>query len=177
MTDDILRSLGYSTLGSRLKRLGEKLQAQTQEISDQVAGTALPASHNPILAALDQHGPLSIGALAGTLGQSQPGVTRMVNKLKSAGLVDSRPDQRDKRVSQVVLTPKGDALAAHLRQTLWPRSLQTVADACAGLEGSLLDQLSQLEDALEARPLVGRCADAPLPGWPPAFPGTLSQDP
>ena len=56
MTEDVVKELGYLTLGTRLKRLGERLQSQTQVLLE-AAGTDVPASHFPILAALDRLGP------------------------------------------------------------------------------------------------------------------------
>ncbi len=165
MAEDIVRALGYGTLGSRLKRIGERLQAQTQEISARTQELNLPASHHPILAALDRNGPLSIGSLADAVGLSQPGVTRMITKLKSDKLVEGLPDAQDRRVSRVALTEKGQALVRHLQQTLWPEIILAVADACSDLNGSLLQQLSQLEDALKTRPLTARRAAEPLPAW------------
>lgn len=165
MVEDIVRVLGYGTLGSRLKRMGERLQAQTQEISVLTQELNLPASHHPILAALDRNGPLSIGSLADAVGLSQPGVTRMITKLKSDRLVRGLPDARDRRVSRIALTEKGQTLVRHLQQTLWPEIILAVADACSELDGTLLQQISQLEDALEARPLRSRRATEPLPAW------------
>ena len=53
MIIDIVRELGHLTLGTRLKRLGERLQAQTQVLLA-AADIGLPASHCPLLAALDR---------------------------------------------------------------------------------------------------------------------------
>lgn len=165
MSEDVVRALGYATLGSRLKRIGEMLQAQTQIVAAELADTSLPTPHNPVLAALDRQGPLSIGDLAKTLGQSQPGVTRTINKMKSDGLVESVPSQQDRRVTTIGLTDKGVALVSHLKETLWPAITLAVADACNSLEGPLLDQLAGLEDALCTRPLSVRCKDRPLQDW------------
>lgn len=156
MIEDVVRTLGHATLGSRLKRIGEKLQAQTQELTVDLAGIDLPVPHNPVLAALDRHGPMSIGDLARALGQRQPGVTRTINKMKADGLVGATPDTNDRRVSTIALTKKGAQLVAHLKATLWPAVNQAVADACAGLEGPLLDQLDGLEDALADKTLSAR---------------------
>lgn len=165
MVEDVVRTLGYATLGSRLKRIGEKLQAQTQELTLELAGTDLPTPHNPVLAALDRHGPLSIGDLARALGQSQPGVTRMVNRMKADGLVTALPGRKDKRVSTIALTDKGTSLVRLLQSTLWPAVFLAVRDACSGLDGSFLEQITQLEDALSEQSLTQRGTDAPLPGW------------
>lgn len=163
--EDVVRNLGYGTLGSRLKRIGEKLQAQTQEMAMTLAETDLPTPHNPVLAALDRHGSLSIGDLSKALGQSQPGVTRMVNKMKTAGLVESRQGSRDKRISTIALTPMGTELVEKLKATLWPAIMVAVKDACSGLEGSILDQLTQLENNLALQSLAERDTGKPLPDW------------
>jgi DNA-binding MarR family transcriptional regulator len=165
MSEDVVRALGYATLGSRLKRIGEILQAQTQIVAAELAGTDLPTPHNPVLAALDRQGPLSIGDLAKALGQSQPGVTRLINKMKSDGLVEASASRQDRRVTTIGLTAMGKALVAHLKETLWPAITLAVADACNDLEGPLLDQLAGLEEALAAQPLSSRCKDKPLQAW------------
>lgn len=169
MVDDVVRALGYATLGSRLKRIGERLQVQTLDLArtlaEEAAAVDLPVPYNPVLAALDRNGPLSIGEIAQALGQSQPGVTRMVNGMKAAGLVAARPAEDDRRISSIYLTPKGLALVAQLKRTLWPAAALAVEDACAGLEGSFLDQLAQLEDALSKTPLAQRLPDRPAPDW------------
>ncbi|WP_428642375.1 MarR family winged helix-turn-helix transcriptional regulator [Roseibium sp.] len=165
MVEDVVASLGYATLGSRLKRIGEKLQAQTQELTAGLAGTDLPTPHNPVLAALDLNGPLSIGDLARALGQSQPGVTRMVNRMKTAGLVEAEQGTIDRRVSTIALTDEGLRLVAHLKKTLWPAVSLAVEDACLGLDGPLLDQLARLETALSERTLKDRTVSGQLPDW------------
>ena len=43
MVEDVVRELGYLTLGSRLKRIGERLQAQAQVLLEE-AGISLSAS-------------------------------------------------------------------------------------------------------------------------------------
>lgn len=43
MIIDVVRELGHLALGSRFKRIGERLQAQTQVLLEE-AGIALPAS-------------------------------------------------------------------------------------------------------------------------------------
>jgi len=168
--EDVVRALGYATLGSRLKRIGEKLQTQTQDLALELAGTDLPTPHNPVLATLDRQGPLSVGDLARALGQSQPGVTRMITKMKVDGLVESVPLEGDRRVSTIALTDKGCRLVTHLKKTLWPATSLAVAKACANLDGDLLEQLDQLEDALTLSPLRTRQSDQPLPDWETLIP-------
>src|SRR6185312_16916836 len=106
---DIIKDLGYVALGTRLKRLGERLQAQTQVLLGQAA-IDLPASHMPLLAAVDRMGALKVGELAEALGASQPGVTRMLDKLETEGWVESTQSVDDRRVRSVTLSRSGRQL-------------------------------------------------------------------
>jgi len=157
MIEDVVRGLGYLTLGSRLKRIGERLQAQAQVLIEET-GFSLPAGQFPLLAALARMGPLCVGELAQAVGVSQPGVTRMLEKLESAGLVKSQRASGDRRVRPIALTRSGRQLVARSRTIVWPRIEAAVADACAGTTGPLLTQLAALEDALAAAPLHMRAA-------------------
>jgi DNA-binding MarR family transcriptional regulator len=159
MIIDIVRELGHLTLGTRLKRLGERLQAQTQVLLA-AADIGLPASHCPLLAALDRLGPLSVGELAQAVGISQPGISRMLDSLQADGLIASRRPVGDRRLRPVGLTKAGRELIACAKRLAWPRVESAVADACAGASGSLLEQLSALEEALAAAPLHLRAARA-----------------
>lgn len=160
MVADIVREMGHLSLGSRLKRLGERLQAQTQALLAE-AQIRVPASHFPVLAALDRLGPLSVGELAQAVGISQPGVSRMLENLQSDGLVTSQRLRGDRRLRPIVLTKAGRQLIARSKLLAWPRIEAAVADACAGASGPLLAQLSALEEALAAAPLHVRATRIP----------------
>jgi DNA-binding MarR family transcriptional regulator len=84
MMDDILAALGPMALGSRLKRLGERLQADAQEVLASV-GLEIAPSDVGLLAALDLAGPLSVSQAAQKLGISQPATTRIVQGLEQLG--------------------------------------------------------------------------------------------
>lgn len=161
MVADIVRELGYLTLGSRLKRLGERLQSQTQALLAE-AEISVSASHFPLLAALDRLGPLSVGELAQAVGISQPGVSRMLENLQSDGFVTSQRLKGDRRLRPIVLTKAGQQLIARSKQLTWPRIEAAVADACGSSSRPLLAQLSALEEALAAAPLQTRAARTPV---------------
>jgi hypothetical protein len=73
---DVLRELGPAFLGSRLKRLSERLQSGAARIAAE-AGLQAQPSHMSILAALEG-APLTIGQLVQAIGISQPGITSLV---------------------------------------------------------------------------------------------------
>ena len=152
MTEDVIKELGYLTLGTRLKRLGERLQSQTQVLLE-AAGTDVPASHFPILAALDRLGTLNVGDLTEAVGVSQPGVTRMLDKLQADGLVLSAQSAGDSRVRTIELSKAGRQLISRSKRVAWPVIEAAVADACTGEARSLLTAVAALEEALAAAPL------------------------
>lgn len=153
--EDVVKNLGYLALGTRLKRLGERLQAQTQVVLAQ-SELDLPAGHFPVLAALDRLGNLNVGELTDALGVSQPGVTRMLDKLQAEGLVRSVQSEDDRRVRTIELTKLGQQLVARAKRVVWPKVEAAVADACAGPAEALLPALAALEAALAEMPLSAR---------------------
>lgn len=158
MTQDVVKDLGFLTLGTRFKRIGESLQAQAQTLLAS-NGIDMPAAHFPLLAALDRLGPLGVGELSQAVGVSQPVVSRSLLGLETNGLVESGPVAADRRVRSVRLSRKGRDLVRHAKSAVWPLIEAAVAQACQPLQGSLLDQLAALETALEQAPLLQRAAD------------------
>ncbi|WP_459697530.1 GNAT family N-acetyltransferase [Acidisoma sp. C75] len=153
MTTDVLADLGPIFLGSRLKRLAERMQAgAARALAD--AGMELQLAQLPLLAALDR-GALTVGDLAEAVGTSQPGVTRTIGQLVCSGLVQAEAcaDQRQRSLS---LTPAGKAAMARLKFALWPRIERAVQEMCAGLTGPLLGQIAALESSLAESPLDER---------------------
>ena len=155
MIEDVVRELGHLSLGTRLKRIGETLQAQTQTVLA-AHGFEQPAAWFPLLAALDRLGPLSVGELSQAVGVSQPVVTRSLKGLEDEGLVESEASEEDRRVRRILLSRKGRALVERSQREAWPAIEAAVAEACEGLEGDLLCQLAMLEDALVDKPLPAR---------------------
>jgi DNA-binding MarR family transcriptional regulator len=157
MVEDVVRSFGFLTLGTRMKRIGERLQADTQKIMDEL-GAPLQASQYPFLAAVDRLGPLTVGELAEAIGITQPGATRTVGQLVDLGMLESEQAADDQRRRIVSLTKEGRRLVAVAKRDVWPRIQEAVAGLCADLDGPLLEQLAAIEDGLSAAPLYRRIA-------------------
>ena len=85
---DLIREQPHLFLGSRLKRLAERMQGDVARVIER-SGLPLQPSQVPLLATLDRLGPLTVGALVDSLQLSQPAVTRTVAKLAALGLVES----------------------------------------------------------------------------------------
>ncbi|HEY4223183.1 MAG TPA: MarR family transcriptional regulator [Myxococcota bacterium] len=144
---DVVRELGYLALGTRLKRIGERMQARAQSILEQ-QGLTIPAAQFPFLAALDRLGALTIGELADAVGITQPAASRTVAQLAASDLVCVLTGSDDQRRKSIELTSRGKQLVAEGKRAAWPRIDEHVRGLCRGLDGSLLEQLAALEDRL-----------------------------
>lgn len=155
MTEDVVHELGFLSLGSRFRRIGERLQADVQRLLDEL-GMEVQSGHFPTLAAIDRLGPLTVGDVAEAIGITQPGATRIVGQLVKARLVKVQPGREDQRRRVVSLTAKGQRLVEESKRDLWPQIENAVASICAGLRGPLLEQLAAIEEGLQASPLHQR---------------------
>lgn len=155
MTEDIVRALGFLCLGSRFRRIGERLQADTQQIMEEF-GITIQVGQYPFLAAVARNGPLTIGELAETVGISQPGATRTLAQLIDLGLVEARASDEDQRRKLMSLTDRGRELVEFSQREVWPSIEDAVRDLCGDLSGPLLEQLAAIEDGLAAAPLRRR---------------------
>ena len=155
MAGDLIRDFGYLTLGSRFKRIGERMQADVQRLTA-AHGFELHGSLWTMLFAIELNGPITVGDLAQTLGIAQPGVTRSLAQLQKRGLVKPIRSKSDQRVKRVALSEQGLTVVDHARREIWPLVERAVAEICEGLEGPILEQLAQIEDALARQPLDQR---------------------
>lgn len=97
----------------------------------QESGTDLTPSQLSALAAIDRHGPLTLGALADVERVAPPSVTKAVTKLEAEGLVERRVDGADRRVAWVSLTTTGTARLARIRRrrSVWLATRLNALDA------------------------------------------------
>ena len=155
MVEDVVKSLGFLCLGSRFRRIGERLQADTQQVMDEL-GVSLQSAQYPFLAVVDRAGPLTIGELAQAVGITQPGATRTVSQLLELGYVDMQASPEDQRRRLVSLTAEGQKLVDYSKRSVWPRIEQAVTELCGEISGPILEQLAAIEDGLAEAPLARR---------------------
>jgi len=160
MTTDTLADLGVVFLGSRLKRLADRLQADASAILQSMDLPIQPAQQ-VLLAALKRGGPLTVGALAQSLRISQPTITRSIQALIDQGLVTVSRAGRDQRQKTLALSPEGLAVISRAEQAVWPGVEAAVVELCGGHAAEMLDQITRLEGELDRRSLAQRFAATP----------------
>ncbi len=72
----------------------------------------------PIMKVLKQHGAMSQSAIARELFHSDAAVSRQIGLLTEEGLVSTRSGEKNRRLTIVELTEKGDALIDSLEDTV-----------------------------------------------------------
>jgi DNA-binding MarR family transcriptional regulator len=134
VTGDVLKERSALFLGSRLKRLAERMQGDVIRVAEG-AGLAIQPSQYSLLATLDRYGPRTIGELTQAMELSQPAVTRMAAKLAEMGLVSIDRLHKDQRHKTVSLTEAGVADLERSKLYVWPQVEAAVRELLAGLGG------------------------------------------
>jgi DNA-binding MarR family transcriptional regulator len=154
---DFLQELGPVFLGSRLKRLGERMQAGAAQMTAD-AGLPVQPVHMPLLAALGERA-MTIGELVEKVGVSQPGITRAAAQLVDLELAESRSG-RDQRRRTISLTPAGEAVLARARLYVWPQIGEAVDSLFDGSPEAFMAEIARIERELARTPLDLRAAAA-----------------
>ena len=114
--------------------------------------SGLPAPQLSALSVIVFGGPITLGALAVAEQVRPPTITRLVEKLESAGLVKRTSDVTDRRVSRVEATAKGAKLLHDGRR----RRVASLTASLASLPGSeraaIAKALPLLEKVVRAGP-------------------------
>ncbi|MET3665150.1 bifunctional helix-turn-helix transcriptional regulator/GNAT family N-acetyltransferase [Caulobacter sp. 1776] len=173
MEVDLLAGFGVGFLGSRLKRLAERMQADAAEVARSVDVPVQPAQM-AYLMTIRLHGPMAVGELAERLQLAQPTVTRALGTLGE--FVEARPMPGDGRSKRLALTEKGEALLARVQTELLPRIEAAAAELVAGLSGDFMQGLAKVETRLTEKSLLARVQDAGPPTmWARDFSDDLAE--
>jgi DNA-binding MarR family transcriptional regulator len=86
--------------------------------------------------------------LAEALGVEPPTVTKMLQRMEGADLVDRRPDRVDRRAIRVYLTPKGKRLKSRVDKLWVELEARTVEGLSERQQSTLRSLLSSMEGNL-----------------------------
>jgi DNA-binding MarR family transcriptional regulator len=88
----------------------------TESYEAAAASQGLTTVQAKVLAALRE--PLPMHRIAEKLKSERSNVTGIIDRLEARGLVERRPDERDRRIKNIVATPAGAVLARNFRRSL-----------------------------------------------------------
>jgi MarR family transcriptional regulator, organic hydroperoxide resistance regulator len=153
---DFIQKKGVAALGTRLRRLSERLDRDVREIYV-AQGVTFEASWFPVIAALHECGPLSVTELADITGVSQPAISQIRKRIEAAGYVQARAAEIDLRRHELSLTNSGRRLVDTLTP-VWQAVAEASAALCRDAAPNLLQELDALERQLDAAPMHKRVA-------------------
>jgi len=173
MEVDLLAGFGVGFLGSRLKRLAERMQADAAEVARFLDLPVQPAQMS-MLMTIRLHGPITVGELAERLQLAQPTITRALGALGE--FVEARRAPGDARSKSLALTPAGEALLVRVQTELLPRIEPAAAELVQGLSGDFMQGLAKVEARLAERSLLERIQAAGRPAmWARDFSDDLAE--
>lgn len=152
---DYVAEAGPAAIGARLRRLSAWVDGDARRLYADF-GVAFEQRWLGLLDLLAQHGPLTVGELAGALGISHPSVSQSRQSLARAGLIDWEADSADQRRRKLRLTGAGRALVARLGP-LWT-ALDEAAVEIDREAGEVVAALARLEAVLRERSIYERVA-------------------
>jgi DNA-binding MarR family transcriptional regulator len=132
-----------SEAAARLRLSATRLARRLRQEAD----AGLTPSQLSALAVIENHGPLTLGAVAERERVAPPSITKIVNNLEERGLVVRTGDPEDRRITMVTTSEAGAELVAESRRrkTAWLAGRIDLLDA---------DQQRRLADALDVLDLL-----------------------
>jgi MarR family transcriptional regulator, organic hydroperoxide resistance regulator len=147
-----------SGLGTQLAHLLDLLDSAVQDNYVQ-AQLATRPRYTPVLRALNECEPSTLGQVAHAANISQPSATQTVALMIEDGLISSTPGPGDGRQRMIRLTDKGRDLMPKL-QACWSATRLAADTLDAELAVPLSALLANAIEALERKPFAQRISEA-----------------
>lgn len=152
--NDFLDELQELALGSRLKRLSDRMMSDAAAVYKQL-GFDLQPKWFTLLALLYRKKEVSVVQAAQYLGLSQPAISQFASQLVKKGIISSNASSEDARRRFLTLTPKGTRLTKEM-QPLWQAVESAAQELCREAENDFYNSIKKCEAALNRKSLLER---------------------
>ena len=153
-TPDFFDELGEVALGSRVKRLADRMGVQAAATYES-QGFAIEPRCFPLTQLLLKHGATSVSDAAKRLGISQPAISQISKHMEAQGWLAQRSDPRDGRRCLLSLTTRGQRQADAIRP-MWETVHDVAIDLCMATGVDLVGAIASLEHALQEQSIAER---------------------
>jgi DNA-binding MarR family transcriptional regulator/N-acetylglutamate synthase-like GNAT family acetyltransferase len=153
--EDFLDELAQLALGSRLKRLSERMGAEAGLIYKACGHHDIQPKWFGLLSLLHSRGKVSVVDASQLLGLTQPAISQFVKELVSQELVVSVPGEQDARRKFLSLTDMG-AIKVEQMQPMWQAVDLAAKQLCSETRVDFYAAMQQFEKALSRRTLMQR---------------------
>lgn len=154
---DIYSQIGKIAIGSRLRRLGERIADEAFNIY-KLYDIDLQPKWFPVFYALSLGQKKTISMLAAEIGHSQPSVSKIVREMTKKGIVLENKDASDKRKNFVSLTKTGIAMNAKIQDQYKDVNI-AIEEALAETNNDLWKAIEEWEFLLDQKSLLSRVKD------------------
>tara|TARA_R110002096_G_scaffold16898_9_gene57933 strand:- start:54427 stop:55368 length:942 start_codon:yes stop_codon:yes gene_type:complete len=154
---DFVRELGVLALGSRLRRLSDRIMASGQQVYRMTEIDFEPRWF-PVYRLLADGGSKTVGDCARELGLTHAAVSQTAAAMAKRGITTSREDSDDARRRLLELTDKGRGLLPQLRH-IWSDIEASISDVVEYGGVDILAALAGIEQALTVQSLSERAAE------------------
>ncbi len=137
---DFYNMIGKMAIGSRLRRLNERITEDGSKIYD-LYGVGLDPKWFPVFYALSLKEEASVTEIAKFIGHSHPSVSQIVKEMKKNGILTTDKSAKDGRVNIIKLSEKG--------RQLIPKLEIQCADVTKAVEALLSETQHNLWKAME----------------------------
>lgn len=160
---DVLKELGVVALGSRLKRLLERLNKDVSRFYRTLDLDFQPHWFSTLYL-LGRQSPMTVTGIAESLGYTHPAVVKLAAQMTRAGLVSSYPgcDRRERRLA---LTGKGRRMIVTLKP-VWENISRHMARVIVESGHDLVAALDAVEAGLDRQSLLERLTGIPAFRFP-----------
>ncbi|TWR30573.1 GNAT family N-acetyltransferase [Mucilaginibacter pallidiroseus] len=154
---DFYDKAGKMALGSRLRRLSEKITDQAAQVYD-IYGINMNPKWFPVFYALAEPGHKSIMQIAQEIGHSHPSVSTIVKEMIKAGIVKNVESKADARKTFIVLTDEGLQINQRI-QLQYADVNAAVETALAQSQYNIWKAIEEWEFLLDQKDLLKRVMD------------------
>lgn len=142
-----MQQFGSLSLGSRLRRLSDRLVADVVAIY-QAQGIPLHPTFFPLFNLLHSEGPMSVTGASELLGVSHPAVSKIARNMLAQGWLSKTPDPADERRQLLALTVQSEQLLVEIRP-IWAAIKSHLDQLQAKQQQPLLAALTEFESLVD----------------------------
>ncbi|UWY27579.1 bifunctional helix-turn-helix transcriptional regulator/GNAT family N-acetyltransferase [Flavobacterium sp. TR2] len=146
--------VGKAALGSRLRLMTAIVTDDAAKIYE-LYGVDFVPKWFPVFYTLAEEREITITEIANEIGHSQPSVSKIIQELITAGLIQENAKSDDKRKNNVALTEKGILVSKQMKQQLEDIDV-AVEEIIAESKHNLWAALEEWEFLLEQKSLIKR---------------------
>ena len=151
---DFIKELGELAMGSRLRRLSDRMMQDGTKIYE-AAHLSFQPRWFTVFALLSSRGATGITDIARDLGISHAAVNQTASELTRAGLIESNVDEKDRRRRLLYLTEQGCDMANRL-QPVWEDIRGAIRDVISDAGVDLMGVVEAIEESMSSRGFFDR---------------------